>query len=307
VTPPQEIRFGDILPPEHLCCELAARTPLQAIVELIQLLHGQMNNIDPDTAAEAVLAREHVSSTVIAPGLAVPHARLDGLTSPRVAVGTSSQGIDFHAPGDEPVRIVVLVLTPKADPSAYLRVLAGISKALGTADARKRLLVAHSPADMRAVLTESVDHLPAYLDAADVMNVNPVVVLESDTLAEAIHILCRFGAMDVPVVDEDRDLRGVISMEDILHLSLPPHLLWMDDLSSISNFEPFTELLQKDMDTKVADFMREEYVYVAPDTPAIQLAKLFLINETRCILVVDQGRLAGLVSIERFVGQLFWA
>lgn len=305
--PPVEIRFGDLVPPEHLCCELSARNRREAIAELVQLLHGHMNHVDPDAAVEAVLAREHVSSTVIAPGLAVPHARFDGLTSPRVAVGTSSRGIDFHTPGDEPVRIVVLVLTPKEDPDAYLRVLAGISKALGTADARKRLIVTSSPGEMHSALLATSEHLPAHLDAADVMNANPPLILESATLADAIHTLCRLNVMDVPVVDEDRDVRGVISLEDFLHLSLPPHLLWMDDLSSIRNFEPFTELLQKDMDMKVADFMREEYLAVSSDTPAIQLAKLFMINETRCILVVDQGRLSGVVSLQRFVGQLFWA
>ena len=101
--------------------------------------------------------------------------------------------------------------------------------------------------------------------------------------------------------------RGVIAIEDLLGLSLPQHLLWMEDLTPIENFEPFSELLRKDSETKVADFMRDKFVAILPETPAIQLAKIFLMQGIRQIQVVEGSRFLGSVNLDSFISQIFWA
>jgi CBS domain-containing protein len=113
--------------------------------------------------------------------------------------------------------------------------------------------------------------------------------------------------MDIPIVDSEGDLRGTIAIEDLLRQSLPQHLLWMEDLSPIANFEPFAELLRKDEETKVADFMHDKYVSIHPETPAIQLAKMFLMNNVRQIQVVDGKKFIGVVNLHSFNAQVFWA
>ncbi|MBI1929277.1 PTS sugar transporter subunit IIA, partial [Candidatus Poribacteria bacterium] len=61
-------------------------------------------------------------------GVAVPHARIDGLADPVVAVGLSKEGIDFDAPDGVPAKIVFLLLTPLHDDGAQLEILADIAK-----------------------------------------------------------------------------------------------------------------------------------------------------------------------------------
>jgi CBS domain-containing protein len=135
----------------------------------------------------------------------------------------------------------------------------------------------------------------------------PVTLLESAPLGTVIDTLCSRPLYDIPVVDEQGDVRGVVAPEDLLRLSLPEHLLWMDDLTPIIQFEPLADLLRKERDMKLADFMREEYVKVAPDVPAIQLAKIFLMDKTRQILVMEGRRLLGVVNLRSFISKLFWA
>ena len=109
------------------------------------------------------------------------------------------------------------------------------------------------------------------------------------------------------MVDESNELRGVVSLTDLLKFSLPEHLLWMDDLSLIYRFQPFSEVLQAANETKVADFMREEFITVEENIPAIQLAKLFLVHKIQKLLVVDSSRkLAGVVELKDFSAKLFW-
>ena len=81
----------------------------------------------------------------------------------------------------------------------------------------------------------------------------------------------------------------------------------MQDLSPILHFQPFADVLRRDRETRVADFLREEYVAVAPNLPAIQVARLFLMHKVRQIVVADGRRFVGVIDVEDFVTQLFWS
>ncbi|WP_372808227.1 PTS sugar transporter subunit IIA [Pontiella sp.] len=303
----KEVRLADYLQQDCVLCNIDAQTRDQAIDQLVGVLHRKLNGFDPAEAVQEVLARERQAPTVLAEGLALPHARLAGLTRPTLALATSLRGIDFEAIGEEPVHVIVLILTPKDDPGAYLRLMASLSKSLAQPHLIKRLTVAGDVREAFGILTEGPEKVEVKLNAASIMNSNPVTLDEGNTLADAIQAFCSNRIMDIPIVDSDGDLRGVIALEDLLGQSLPQHLLWMEDLSPIENFEPFAELLRKDSETKVADFMHDKFVAIPPDMPAIQLAKIFLMQHVRQIQVVDGSRFMGSVNLDGFSSQIFWA
>lgn len=307
MTNGSDIRFADFLSERQILChtEWSARDDL--LKTLVEQLHGVSDGFDEAAVFQAVLDREAVSPTVIAPGVALPHARVEGLAELHVAVATSANGIDFNDPDGPPVQLVILVLTPKTEPGAYLRLVAALTRELSAPNAVKRIALCTSAADVYDLFKQGTESLPDHLNAADVMLQNPVTLRESDTLADAIAAFSKLNLYDIPIVDEVGDIRGIVSVEDILRLSLPEHLLWMEDLSPILNFQPFAELLKKDHETKLADFMREDFISITPDTPAIQLAKMFLRHEVRQIQVVEGRHLAGVVNIQSFISQLFWA
>ncbi|VGO15358.1 PTS system fructose-specific EIIABC component [Pontiella desulfatans] len=303
----KEVRLADYLQEECILCDVDADSRDKAIDQLVGVLHRQLGGFDRAEAVSAVLERERQAPTVLAEGLALPHARLAGLAKPSLALATSHSGIDFEAVGEEPVHVIVLILTPKDDPGAYLRLMASLSKTLAAPHMIKRLSVAGDTREAFGILTEGPEKVEIRLNASSIMNSNPVTLDEGDTLAHAIQAFCSNRIMDIPIVDSDGDLRGVIALEDLLGQSLPQHLLWMEDLSPIENFEPFAELLRKDSETKVADFMHDKYVAIAPDVPAIQLAKIFLMQRIRQIQVVDGRRFLGSVNLDGFSSQIFWA
>ena len=303
----KEVRLADYLQEDCILCEVDATSRDQAIDQLVGVLHRNLDGFDRAAAIEAVLERERQAPTVLAEGLALPHARLADIARPVLALATSRNGVDFEAVGEDPVHVMVLILTPKDDPGAYLRLMAALSKRLGEPHMLKRLSVAGSAREAFGVLTEGAERVEVKLNASNVMDRNPVMLDEGDTLAQTIHAFCSNRVMDIPIVDDDGDLRGVIAVEDLLGLSLPQHLLWMEDLSPIENFEPFSELLRKDSETKVADFMHDKFISVSAEMPAIQLAKIFLMKRVRQIQVVDGRRFLGVVNLDSFNSQIFWA
>ena len=117
---------------------LSARTATEAIEELISALGTRLGRLS-EAAQRAVIERENVASTGLGDEVAIPHAAVEGLSKPVLALGRSS-GIDFDAPDGRPARIVILLLMP---PHAYdheVRVLASIARALIDADSRDQLL-----------------------------------------------------------------------------------------------------------------------------------------------------------------------
>ena len=95
--------------------------------QVIGSLIAALDLKDPTAAIKAVLAREELGSTIIAPGLAVPHARVDGITRIEAAIGICPSGVhDPHGRG-EPIRVYVLFLGPIDNMKEHLFFLASVS------------------------------------------------------------------------------------------------------------------------------------------------------------------------------------
>ncbi|MDD5728726.1 MAG: PTS sugar transporter subunit IIA [Victivallales bacterium] len=298
--------FYRFLAEANIVCNIEAETSQELIRKLAERLSKTTPGLDKEKIIAAVIARENIVPTVIAPGLAVPHARMDGVDHLLVALGTSVRGIDFNSPGMPPVKIAVLILTPKSDPGLHIQVLSALAKDFADQDKIERVAALDDAAAILEYFTTGALKLPSFVRARDLMTRKPLTLQESDTLKTVIDTFAAKQVKTIPVVDGDGDLCGIVALEDILRFSLPEHLLWMNDLSSIYRFQPFADMLKSDNETKLADFMSNDMITVDIDIPAVQLAKLFIVHKVDQIIVLDKGKLAGVVNIKDFVLKLFW-
>ncbi len=301
-------KFQDFITEEAILCHSTAKNAREMIHELIQLLIPNNSELDCKEVEREVFDREALFPTVIAPGLAMPHARIRGLSGLLVALGTSAEGVKFgDTPDGEAVRVVVLVLSPADNPGLHLQVVSALAREFGELEKVGSLAGLNRVSEVLNFFRETPMRLPDYLKVGDLSESDVHVLLEQDTLAFAIRKFAETRAEQMAVLDDDGDLRGVISLEDILRYSLPEHMLWLDDLSPIYHFQPFADMLANAGETKVADVMREEFIKVREDVPAVQLAKLFLTHHATELLVVDTaGRLRGAVNMRSFCAKLFW-
>jgi PTS system nitrogen regulatory IIA component len=88
--------------------------------------------------AEAILApllrREDLGSTGVGEGVALPHARLEGVTRPFGLLARLRDPIDYDAVDDRPVDLVCLLLLPADGESRNLNALACVARWLRDAD-----------------------------------------------------------------------------------------------------------------------------------------------------------------------------
>jgi Kef-type K+ transport system membrane component KefB/mannitol/fructose-specific phosphotransferase system IIA component (Ntr-type) len=127
------VRDGAFLP------VLTATTSARAIEELGRALREAIGDL-VEPALISVLERELVAPTGLGDEVAIPHAAVEGLNRPVVALGLAPHGIDFDAPDGRPARIVFLLLLP---PKAYEKevlVLAALARSVFDALARDALL-----------------------------------------------------------------------------------------------------------------------------------------------------------------------
>ncbi len=81
---------------------------------------GARGTVGAAEVAASALAREAAGSTYIGRGLAIPHARLQGLPEAGVYVAQSDEGIPW---ADEPAQLIILLVVPAEMPELYLQIL----------------------------------------------------------------------------------------------------------------------------------------------------------------------------------------
>jgi PTS system nitrogen regulatory IIA component len=132
------IRFSSLFEPSEVICQTEQTSRDQVLMDMLRLLSHKAGIGDIDEAYRAVVERENEIPTLVAPGMAMPHARLENLKGLVVAVATSRQGIVYDPQrADDPAKLIVLTLAPKASPGAYLQAiscLAAICKDPSTAE-----------------------------------------------------------------------------------------------------------------------------------------------------------------------------
>jgi len=134
--------------------ELHAHTPSEAIAELVRALGSLLTGMKR-LARDAALERELVAATGLGDEVAIPHAAVEGLDKPLLALGRSTHGIDFDAPDGQPARIVFLLLIPPKEYEEEVRILASIARATYDVRARADLVAAIGLEEVTRVLSES--------------------------------------------------------------------------------------------------------------------------------------------------------
>ncbi len=155
LRPEKRRRVQDMLSPKLFLRELKAitcRGVIHEMTDTVCALHG----LDTHAVGSAVWNREQTLSTGIGKGIALPHARIEGLSKSVVAVGISLKGIDFDAPDGKLAKVIFLVLTPANDPLAQLQISSEIACLFRDQKLFDRVLCANGFTDLLALLRAPV-------------------------------------------------------------------------------------------------------------------------------------------------------
>ena len=136
------MRISELLNPNAVLPTVEARTKDDAILGVATHLSSCYREIQRDRLVVALLKRERLMSTALADGVAIPHARLSGLSRTIAAFGRSRAGIDWDAQDGQPTHLFFVLVVPDDAQSAHLKLLAAASRLLHDPACRTRLMAA---------------------------------------------------------------------------------------------------------------------------------------------------------------------
>ncbi len=148
----KSVQLAEYMSPARMIWDLPARDRRGAIDQLVEIACKRDAKLDEEAVCRAAWRRELVMPTGMENQIAIPHARIEGLARPVIAVGRSRDGIDFDAIDGRRARLIFLLLTAKDKPEEQLEILSGISALSRNQKNIDRLIEAESPTEFVALL-----------------------------------------------------------------------------------------------------------------------------------------------------------
>jgi PTS system nitrogen regulatory IIA component len=128
--------MSDILAVDRVDAAMTAPNK-KGLFQLLAAAAAKRTGIAPKTIAAALGEREKVGSTGFGGGVAIPHARIEGLDGVFGYFARLSGPVDFDSVDRMPVDLVFLILSPPDAGADHLKALAAASRVL-----RDRAIVA---------------------------------------------------------------------------------------------------------------------------------------------------------------------
>jgi len=128
------------------------------------------------------------------------------------------------------------------------------------------------------------------LRVEDLMTRDPDTVKPETLLRNVLHIMKVNGCRQLPVVDGDRRLVGIITDRDIrlaMNSPIVLHGRWQDD---------------RLLDTATTDScMTPNPITISADSPAYRAAEKLSAYKLGALPVIDEGELAGIITVTDFL------
>lgn len=113
------------------------------------------------------------------------------------------------------------------------------------------------------------------LPLKSIMTIGVITVKADTPIYEALYLLTQNKISGIPVVDEDKEVIGVLSEKDVLNI-----------------------LFDKKLDVKstVEDYMSRDVICFTEDDSAIDVCKFFIRSNIRRVPITKDNKLVGIVS-----------
>jgi fructose-specific phosphotransferase system IIA component len=133
---------------------LEGHTKDEVITELVDVLNNNGKLLHRDIVLMDIIQREQIMSTGMEHGIALPHAKSDGVEDLEIAIGIKKEGIDFASLDGEKSRLFILMVSPKKVSTPHIQFLAAISSLLRENNLYEDLIKAKSPEQIIELLTK---------------------------------------------------------------------------------------------------------------------------------------------------------
>lgn len=133
------IRLENILTPGRSLVNVPGGSKKRVLEQIAAVIARDLPDLDGQTIYESLIAREKLGSTGFGNGIAIPHCRLPGCSTPISALLKLNTAVDFDAIDGAPVDLLFVLLVPEAATDEHLELLRQIASMFDREDVREQL------------------------------------------------------------------------------------------------------------------------------------------------------------------------
>lgn len=148
------MNFAKLLTPQAVKVLSSTTSKKRLLTDLGELAEAAYG-LNASTVVEALIAREALGPTGVGHGVALPHARLNGVEKVTGMFVLLEKPVDFGSVDRQPVDIAFALFAPENAGVEHLKALALVSRTLRDASICAKLRANHSANTLYTILTET--------------------------------------------------------------------------------------------------------------------------------------------------------
>lgn len=150
---------------------------------------------------EKLMVREEQGSTGFGNGIAIPHARMEGMTDSLLFIVTSRRGLEFAAMDKKKVHVFFVLLGPEKNATEHLKMLAAISRVLSSSNVKKEILNARSTTAVYEAFLRNVRFVEGERAQLQKMKALFVILYEDEFLYPILEFFIEEGIEGATILD----------------------------------------------------------------------------------------------------------
>ncbi|HDR9505505.1 PTS fructose transporter subunit IIA [Burkholderia cepacia] len=148
---PLAARLADACPPDNILLDVPVESAIQ-LFDLAARYVARSSGVPAERIRTELTKREQLGSTGLGQGVAIPHARVDGLGSAVALFVRALYPFAFNAPDRKPVREFIVLVLPKEDDRAHLELLADAARCFSERPFRQASRDALTPGEIHRLM-----------------------------------------------------------------------------------------------------------------------------------------------------------
>ncbi len=153
------MKLINYLRPEYIAIGLDVESKEDLLDAMVELAGKNPLVKDKEKVNVAIHERERIMSTGVGKGFAIPHGKTDAVGDIVLAFAVTKEPVDYASMDNEPVRLVLLLLSRDSDVGNRLKLLSRASKVMNSDAARTALLGAKTPEEVMDIFTAEEERI----------------------------------------------------------------------------------------------------------------------------------------------------
>ena len=121
-------------------------------LEVISNKMAELTSTNKDEIFQKLYEREKLGTTAFGNGIAIPHARVEGILNAKIIILKLTEAIDFNSIDGNKVDIVISLFVPNDNNEMHVELLSSIASLLDNQVFREKIRTANTASDVMMII-----------------------------------------------------------------------------------------------------------------------------------------------------------